>query len=96
MIQLTDKLAVTADSRCYMLGNINGNRASKREQACSKAPKLVRVSYYSTMAQVVRGAVSRALREGVADGSITELKQFMKQAELLTEEFSAKLQALEV
>lgn len=57
MIQLTDKLAVTADSRCYMLGNINGNRASKREQACSKAPKLVRVSYYSTMAQVVRGAV---------------------------------------
>ena len=39
MIQLTDKLAVIADSRCYMLGNINGKRASKRERGMQQGAK---------------------------------------------------------
>ncbi len=87
MIYLTDKLAVTADKECYIVG-----------KPCPRADggvKLLNPSYYTTLAQAVRRAASVTLRAGVQDGSITTLQEFIREAERITAEFNKKLKPLE-
>lgn len=88
MIYLTDKLAVTADSECYMVG-----RPAQRR---GKGVELRSPRYYSTMAQAVRGAVSTTLRQKVAVSEITSLQEFIRQEKELQEEFAKKLEVLDV
>lgn len=88
MIYLTDKLAVTADSECYMVG-----RPAQRR---GKGVELRSPRYYSTMAQAVRGAVSTTLRQKVAVSEITSLQEFIRQEKELHEEFAKKLEVLDV
>ncbi len=88
MIQLTDKLAVMADDECYIVG--------KPRARAGRAIELRNPSYYTTLAQAARAALSRALRAEVQDGSITTLQGFLQEAERLTADFTEKLKPLEV
>lgn len=94
MIYLTDKLAVTADSECYMVGRPVETVQESGGKRC-KAPKLRSPRYYSTMAQAVRGAVSTTLRQKVAASEITSLEEFLRQEKALQEHFTKLLEPLE-
>ena len=95
VIYLTDKLAVTADSECYMVGRPVETVQESGGKRC-KAPKLRSPRYYSTLAQAVRGAVSTTLRQKVAANEITTLQEFIRQEKELQEEFAKKLEVLDV
>ncbi len=88
MIKLTDKLAVTADDECYIVG--------KPKARAGRGVELRNPSYYATLAQAACAALSRALRAGVQDGSITTLREFLQEEKRLTAEFSEKLKPLEL
>lgn len=51
--------------------------------------------YYTTAAQAVRGALAITMRQRVADGSITTLRQFIEEQERLQDEFKRLLEPLE-
>ena len=82
MITLTDKLAVTADSECYMVGRPVETVQESGGKRC-KAPKLRSPRYYPTLAQAVRGAVA------------TTLQEFIRQEKALQEHFTKLLEPLE-
>ncbi len=94
MITLTDKLAVTADSECYVVGRPVETVQESGGKRC-KAPKLRSPRYYSTLAQAVRGAVSTTLRQKVAASEITTLQEFIRQEKALQEHFTKLLEPLE-
>lgn len=94
MITLTDKLAVTADSECYMVGRPVEAVQESGGKRC-KAPKLRSPRYYSTLSQAVRAAVSATLRQKVAEDEITTLQEFIRQEKQLQEEFVKKLEVLD-
>lgn len=79
MIQLTKDLWMDADEHCYIVG--------KPRQIADKVVRLDKPTYYTTMAQAVSGACARALRQGVADGTITTLREFIQEQERLQAEF---------
>lgn len=78
MIQLTTHLAMTADDYCYIVG--------KPRQRAAKGFKMDKPKYYSTADKAVTAALDRALRDAVADGSITTLQQFIEEQRRLNEE----------
>lgn len=91
MIQLTDKLAVTADNECYMVGK----PVEKAGIGGEKAVYLKDPHYFTTMSQAARYAVSLALRQGVANDEITTLKEFQQKAAAMMEDFTRRLAPLE-
>ena len=86
MIQLTKELWLKADDSCYIVGKLN-TQCRKETQGGRKARGLNNPTYYTTMAQAVSGACARALRQGVADGTITTLREFIQEQERLQAEF---------
>lgn len=75
MIQLTKDLWLTADENQYIVG-----------QPCQRVDKgtvLRYPRYYPTVAQAVSAALTRTMRQGVAEGSITTLRQFIQEQERL-------------
>ena len=88
VVYLTDKLAVTADSECYMVG--------KPRQRAGKGVSVDNPRYYPTLAQAVRGAVSTTLRQKVAASEITSLQEFIRQEQALQTEFTKKLEVLDL
>ena len=94
MIYLTDKLAIIADSVCYIVGRPVEAVQESGGKRC-KAPKLRSPRYYSTLAQAVRAAVSATLRQKVAEDEITTLQEFIRQEKQLQEEFVKKLEVLD-
>lgn len=87
MIQLTDKLALTADEHCYIVG--------EPRQRPGRPLELKDPRYYSTAAQAVQGALNTAMRQSVADGSITSLQDFIKALEQRQAAFQAMIAPLE-
>lgn len=87
MVQLTKELAMTADNHCFIVG--------RPRQRVGKALEMMEPSYYSTAAQAVQGALNRAMRKGVADGSITTLHQFIEEQERLKAELQSMIKPLE-
>lgn len=73
MIQLTKDLAMTADERCYIVG--------KPSQRADGATELRKPTYHTTAAQAVQSALALTMRQGVADGSITTLREFIQEQE---------------
>ena len=73
MIQLTEKLVMTADKHCYIVGEPKQRPGRPFE---IKEPK-----YYSTAAQAVQGALYTATRQSVEDGNITTPQDFIKELE---------------
>ena len=78
MIQLIERLVMTADEHCYIVG--------EPYQKEGRPLEIKKPTYYSTAAQVVQGALKRTMRKAVANGEITTLREFIrKQAQLLAE-----------
>lgn len=87
MIKLSDNLAMTADEHCYIVG--------KPRQERGKGIRLDFPTYHATAAQAVQNAVSRAMRDGVQDGSITTLREFIDRQKELQAEFKKLVEPLE-
>lgn len=87
MIQLTKDLAMTADEHCYIVG--------QPRQRADKGTILRNPTYHPTAAQAVSTALVRAMRQGVADGSITTLRQFVQEQERQRTEINKLLHQLE-
>ena len=87
MIQLTKDLWMDADEHCYIVG--------KPRQIADKVVRLDKPTYYTTMAQAVSGACARALRQGVADGTITTLREFIREREKLWTELKTLIVPLD-
>lgn len=86
MIELTNGYFAKADRHQYIVGKlrIDGEGTAR----------LIDPYYYPTLTQAVRGAVSRTLRAGVQDGSITTLQEFIREAERITADFAETLKPL--
>lgn len=87
MIQLTDELALMTDDYNYIVG--------KPQHYKDGRTFIRRGKYYSTIAQAVRGAVRLTMRAGVADGSITSLRDFIERQEELEKRLAALVAPLE-
>lgn len=87
MIQLTKDLWLKADEHCYIVGQLR--------QRADKGDVLRNPTYHTTAAQAVEGALKRAMRQGVADGSITTLQQFIQEQERLQAELEALISPLD-
>ena len=79
MIQLTDNLAITADDMQYIV-------CTPRQRADGR-PVMRSPRYYTNLAQAVRAAVVRAIRQKVAGEEITTLRGCIDEMERLTREF---------
>ena len=88
MIEISKDLVLVADGHCYAVG--------KPVKKQSGEFFIQKPRYYSTMGQTLRGCVSIALRNGVADGTITTLRQFMDEQQRLTDQIKVLLTPLEV
>ena len=87
MIQLTKDLAMTADEHCYIVG--------KLRQRADRGTILDKPTYHTTAAQAVSAALNRALRQGVSDGSITTLRQFIEEQDRQRTELDKLMSKLE-
>ena len=88
MIQISENLVIIADGHCYAVGKPVYRNCG---ETFIQKPK-----YYPTMAQTLRGSVSIALCNGVADGTITTLRQFLDEQQRLTDQIKVLLTPLEV
>lgn len=73
MIQLTKDLWMKADEYQYIVGKPVKSRGNGTE--------LRNPRYYPTVAQAVSATLEITLRKGVADGSITPLREFIREQE---------------
>lgn len=71
MIQLTDSLVLTADDHCFIVGKPSERRGGVIEV---RDP-----TYYTTAGQAVQGALNRTILQGVKNGSITTLREFIRE-----------------
>ena len=78
MIQLTKDLLLKADEHCYIVG--------KPVESRGKGTELRSPRYYTTVSQAVSNTLAIVLRQGVSDGSITTLRQFIQEQERLRRE----------
>lgn len=87
MIKLTDKIAVTADQHQYIVFtpcfSVTG------------AVRMLKPRYYTTLAGAVKGALSQALRDKVADGTVTTLRGWLDEYQKITDEFTELVKPLE-
>lgn len=88
MIMLTDEIGITADSMQYIVG--------KPTQQPAGGVKMVKARYYADLGAALRAVVADCVRAGVADGSITELRQIVTEQARLEQEFSEKLKGVYV
>lgn len=87
MIILSDEIAIAADSLQYAVGKpIRGG----------KSTMLANAKYYCSLNAALRAAVADCVRAGVADGSITELRQVVAVQARLQQEFTEKLKEVKV
>lgn len=83
MIILTDEIAMTADRQQYIIGEL-------------KKDRLRNCQYFTKLENALQEAVRIAVRLGVADGRITELRQVVAEQARLEQEFSEKLKGVYV
>ncbi|WP_147539208.1 hypothetical protein [Anaerotruncus rubiinfantis] len=60
-----------------------------------KHGKLRNPRYYTTLAGAVKGTLSQALRDKVADGTITTLRCWLDEYQKITDEFTELVKPLE-
>lgn len=87
MIHLTKGIAMTADENCFIVG--------KARTRADKGIVLDHPRYYTTAVQAVCAALNSAMRQGVADGSITTLRQFINEQDRLNSELRVMLAPLD-
>lgn len=91
MIQLTPKIVINADRQQYIVGR-------PRERAYGNSGDTLVVdkpTYHTTLASAVKSAIAFALRDGVADGTITTLREFVQEQKRLHMELEALIDPLD-
>ena len=88
MIMLTDEIGITADSMQYIVG--------KPMKLPSGGITMSKAKYYVNLGAALQAVVADCARAGVADGSITELRQVVAEQARLEQEFSEKLKGVYV
>ena len=91
MIKLSDKIAITADENQYIVGR----PAERRDRAGKASIEIARPRYYATLSSAVKSAVSTAMREMVADGTITTLHGFIAEQQRIQNELAMLLEPTE-
>lgn len=86
MIQLTEKLVMVADKQCYIVG--------EPRQRMGRPLEINEPKYYSTATQAVQGALNTAMRQSVADGTITTLRGFVEELDKREAAFQAMIAPL--
>ena len=88
MIQLPGGYAMTADETCYMVGVPYKRKKDGREDLTKKL-------YYTSLSSAMSGTLQRIIRERVAAGDITEMRQLVAEVEKLRVELDTLLRSLE-
>ena len=88
MIELINGYYAGADSKQYIVGR---PYVGKDQKTRFRDPH-----YFSTMTQAAKYLAARFLREKVAAKEITTLQEFLREAKRLREDFTRKLEELEV
>lgn len=86
MIELISGFVLTADECCYSVGVPVQDKAGTIR---IRTPK-----YYGTMEQAVQGTLERSLRQRVAAGEITTLRQFAEELDRQRTELAKQLAPL--
>ena len=86
MIELISGFVLTADECCYSVGVPVQDKAGTIR---IRTPK-----YYGTMEQAVQGTLERSLRQRVAAGEITTLRQFAAELDRQRTELAKQLAPL--
>ena len=89
MIQITDKLWIKSNGRCYIIGRPYVRRSNGKESISFRNPK-----YASTIAQAVKIATEQAMRDAVKNNTVTTLEGFARKYEELTSDFFQRLEAV--
>lgn len=85
MIQLVGGLALDADEYSFIVG--------KPRQRPGRGTILDRPRYYASISQAAQGALEQALRQGVADGEIGSLREFIQEQARLRRELEELLES---
>lgn len=91
MIQLTDKISIAADENQYIIGK----PSQKPDKGGNMITRMNNPRYYTTLAAAIKSAVSEALRDGVADGNITTLRDFINEQQRIQDEFAKLIEPLD-
>ena len=91
MIKLTDTISITSDDLQYIVGM----PVERRGKAGKAYIEMIKPTYHINLASALKSAIERAMREKVADGSITTLRDFITELRKLEEEFAKLIQPLE-
>ncbi len=92
MIKLTDNLAIVADEHQYIVG--------KPRHKTDKAGKVITVidkpTYHTSLSTALKSAVAHAMREKVAEGTVTTLRGYLDELKQVQADFAALLKPMEV
>jgi hypothetical protein len=91
MIELTSNLVVIADEYQYIVGKPRHST----DKSGQPAIRVDRPTYHTTLASVLKAAVAQALRDGVAEGTITTLRGYLDEQQHLQDDFAKLLEPLE-
>lgn len=91
MIQLTDKIVVTADEHQFIVGRPRQRTRKDGNQAIG----IDSPSYFTSLSNAVKFAVTQSMRDSVANGTITTLREFIAEQERVQNEFARLLEPLE-
>ena len=91
MIQITPQIVISADHHQYIVGRLR----ERTDKGGAAALVLDKPTYHTTLASAVKCAISFALRDGVADVTITTLQEFIQEQRRLHAELSALLESLD-
>lgn len=92
MIELPGGLAINADSQCYTLGK----PVERTDKKGKTSVVMQNASYYTTLVGAIEGAITRLVREGVADGAIVTLKEAKQEIATLRDEIADLLDDIDV
>lgn len=87
VVYLTEAFVLSADEYSFIVG--------KPRTRPGRGIVIDRATYHTTAAKAASAAVLRAMRQGVADGSITTLRQFIVEQQRLQTELERLIAPLE-
>jgi hypothetical protein len=91
MIRLTEQIAISADQHSYIVGRPRRRLVEGGESVTT----MCKPRYYTSVTTALVEAVAQAMRDQVADGTITTLRQFIAEQKRLQDKFAELLKPLE-
>ena len=93
MIKLTDDLWVDATKECYVVGKLS-KRTKKVGNEKVEEDYLIGQRYFVTMDQVLKFAISRTMRDKVANNDVGTLWEFASKLKKVTDDMTKKLEVV--